>query len=86
MFHLMRIATEDGDVFWMEGHDAKEAFDSFGQEIEITRMIATPVMEDPQEKIPLEPYDLGGFMAPVLDKETGEITVKSVLPIKENDQ
>ena len=45
MFHVMRIIDEDGNVFWMDGHDEDEARYSFGHAIIIVKMVATS-MED----------------------------------------
>lgn len=47
MYDIMRVTDLDSqDVYWLDGHDESEAHDSFGSNIEIELMTASPITEE----------------------------------------
>ncbi len=47
MYNVMRVIELDTqDVYWLEGHDIKEAHDSFGSDISVELMTASPTNEE----------------------------------------
>lgn len=54
---VMKVTDhESGEVYWLAGHDHDEAYEGFGQDIDIVDMIAAPVQEEIESD--LSPADL----------------------------